>query len=209
MRNEWFAPAQVRFGCEAIEPGHMSLSWPFFMSREMPVRVNRVGAALIGVLLAICAHAAEPTVTNGVARLTDAPAIQFEMPEWDYANTSNPVLLTPDLFTNAMLGISRLKPGEPFMNDGPTIPADLNPKTIHALLAKRLRDTPGVKIKTERIGDREVVVATYMAGDQKGMEYAFEMNGYLIRVLLLAKPGHYFEAGARAALKVVSTLKPL
>lgn len=164
---------------------------------------------VIGLLLAVSAHAAEPIVANGVARLTDAPAIQFEMPEWDYANTSNPVLLTPDTFTNAMLGISRLKPGEPFMSDGPTIPADLNPKTIRALLAERLRDTSGVKIKTERIGNRDVVVATYTAGDQKGMEYAFEINGYLIRVLLLAKPGHYFDAGTRAARKVVSTLKPL
>lgn len=173
------------------------------------MHVNRVVAAVIGLLAAISAHAAEPTVTNGVARLEDAPAIQFETSDWDYTNTTNPFLLTPDTLTNAMLGISRLKPGEPLLSDGPAIPADLSPKTISATLAKRLRGKSGLAIKTERIGEREVVAATYTVGGRKGMEYAFEMKGYLVHVLLLAKRGPYFEAGARAARKVVATLKPL
>lgn len=170
---------------------------------------KKIIAMVFGMLLAVTAQAAEPVVSHGMAKLNDTPAIQFATSGWDYANITNPFLLTPDVLTNAMVGVSRLKPGEPFLQNGPPIPTRLTPKTIKAVLAKRLKGKSGLKIKTEKIGGREVAVATYTDGDKKGEEYAFAMHGYLVHVLLLANHGSYFKQGEHVARKVVETIKPL
>lgn len=173
----------------------------------MPAK--RVIAMFVGLSLAITAQAAEPVVSNGVAKLSDAPAIQFETSYWDYSNTNNPFLLTPDTLTNAFIGLSRLKPGEPWLNNAARVPVRLDTVTIKAALAKRLGNKTGLRIKAEMIGKREVVVAQYDEGDKRGAEYAFGLRGYLVHVLLIAKRGSYFDSGERVARKLVETIRPL
>ena len=48
----------------------------------------------------------------------------------------------------------------------------------------------------------------YAQPEKNGEEYAFVLNGYVVHILLLAKPGHQYEEGSRAAAEIVRTLRP-
>ncbi|NIR28506.1 MAG: hypothetical protein GWN84_04115 [Gammaproteobacteria bacterium] len=170
---------------------------------------RRLIAAIIGLGLSSLSFGAGPQVDQGVVELADEPAVRFRTSGWDHSNTTNPFLLTPDRLTNAMVAVSRLASGQPFLDGGPVIPEALDAKTVRAVLAARLEGKEDLRISTESIGDREIARAAYRDGGRRCVEYAFEMRGYLIHVLLLARPGAYFAAGTVVARKVIETIEPI
>jgi hypothetical protein len=173
------------------------------------MRIRMIAAALY-VLLAGAAYAAEELrVAGNVATLNDAPSIRFETSGWKNSSSSNPFLLTPDQLTNAMVGVSRLRPGQAFLTNGPVIPKSLDAATVQVLLAERLRGKPNVSVSTETIGGRQVAVAKYADAYTRRVEYAFPLKDHLVHVMLIAKDGRYFDSGNQVARKVVQTLKPL
>ena len=151
-----------------------------------------------------------PQVSNGVAVLSDDPPIEFSTSGWQHTNTTNPFLLTPDSLTNAMIGVSKLRSGDFYRgNDGPRVPDALDTSSIRSMLREELRDKTDLNLSTGSLGGRDVVKALYADGDKLGLEYAFELEGYLISVLLRAKPGAYFDRGTKAANRIVETMRPL
>ena len=172
----------------------------------------RVGTTAIVFLLlftAVPGIAQGPRVNGNVATLTDAPGIRFETSGWSHSNSSNPFLLTPDQLTNAMVGVTRLGPGQPFLTNGPVIPKSLDAATVQVLLTERLRGKPNVTVSTETIGGRQVAVAKYADAYTRRVEYAFPLKEHVVHVMLIAKEGRYFDSGNQVARKVVQTLKPL
>jgi hypothetical protein len=171
---------------------------------------SRTTAAAFLLLLAGAAHAAgELRVKGNVAFLRDDPGIRFETSGWKHSNSSNPFLLTPDQLTNAMVGVTRLPPGRPFLTNGPVIPKSLDAATVQVLLAERLRGKPNVKVSTETIGGRQVAVAKYADAYTRRVEYAFALKEHVVHVMLIAKAGRYFDSGNQVARRLVQTLKPL
>lgn len=161
------------------------------------------------LLVAACITT-NPQVSNGVAVLSDEPPIEFSTSGWQHTDTTNPFLLTPDSLTNAMIGVSRLRSGDFYRgNDGPRVPDALDTSSIRSLLREKLRDRTDLKLSTRSLRDQEVAKALYSDGDKLGLEYAFELEGYLISVLLRAKPGAYFDGGTKAANRIVETMRPL
>lgn len=144
---------------------------------------------------------------HNIATLTDTPAIQFRTSGWAYTNTTNPMLLTPNSLTNAMVGVSRFKPNEALPNNGPMVPNQLNPHSIAQLLQKKLADTENLAISTTTFNNRTIVTATYMLGGRNGVEYAFAMDGYLVHVILLATPGYYYELSKAVAEDLVNSIR--
>lgn len=159
------------------------------------------------LLLTGCAVAPQLVDDHNVATLTDSPAIQFNTSGWSYTNTTNPFLLTPDYLTNAMLGVSRLKPGETLLNNGPVIPSDLNTESISQLLQQKLSGKENLSVSVRSINEKSVIVATYESDNKNGIEYAFPLNGQLIHVLLLASPGTYYQQGKVVSEKLVGSIR--
>jgi hypothetical protein len=142
-----------------------------------------------------------------LAVLTDAPAVEFSTSGWSYTNTSNPFLLTPDYLTNAMIGVSRLKPGHPLFKNGPLITESITGAEVYKVFAAHLADKSDLRVETLQIAGRDVAHAVYRQPEKNGEEYAFVLNGYVVHVLLLAKPGHYYEEGSRVAAEIVRTFR--
>jgi hypothetical protein len=166
--------------------------------------------AVAFLFLSGIAHAAgELRVSGTVATLNDDPGVKFETSGWKHSNSSNPFLLTPDQLTNAMVGVTRLAPGQPFLTNGPVIPKSLDAATVQVLLAERLRGKSKVTVSTETIGGRQVAVAKYADSYTRRVEYAFPLKNHVVHVMLIAKEGRYFDSGNQVARKVVQTLKPL
>jgi hypothetical protein len=159
-------------------------------------------AALFHLTIA-CAQL--PSVTSEVAVLSDSPAATFNISGWSYTNTTNPFLLTPDSLTNAMVGVSRLPKGSRILRSSVVVPASLDISSIQVAMAERLRDKSQPTITTEKIGDRQVVVARYTDRNAEVVEYAFEFANHMVLVLLRAKSGPYFRDGAMVARKVVES----
>jgi hypothetical protein len=174
------------------------------------MRIGMILVVLYSLLASTLAYAAdELRVAGNVATLADAPGIKFETSGWKHSNSSNPFLLTPDELTNAMVGVSRLRPGQAFLTNGPVIPKTLDAPTVQVLLAERLRGKSNLSVSTETIGGRQVAVAKYSDPYTRRVEYAFPLKEHLVHVMLIAKEGRYFDSGNQVARKVVQTLKPL
>jgi hypothetical protein len=170
----------------------------------------RIAAVVFFALLASVTGAAEELrVTGNVATLMDEPGIKFETSGWKHSSSSNPFLLTPDQLTNAMVGVTRLGPGQPFLTNGPVIPKTIDAATVQVLLAERLRGKSKVTVSSETIGGRQVAVAKYADAYTRRVEYAFPLKDHVVHVMLIAKEGRYFDSGNQVARKVVQTLKPL
>ncbi len=168
---------------------------------------NVLSLIFFAFLLTSCANTPQLVNDHNVATLTDSPAIQFDTSGWSYTNTTNPFLLTPDYLTNAMLGVSRLKPGETLLNNGPTIPSKLYTETIAELLKQKLAGKENLSLSLRPINGKSVVVATYESDSKKGIEYAFPLAGQLIHVLLLASPGAYYQQGKVVSEKLVGSIR--
>ena len=166
----------------------------------------RISFACLALIL-VCASSLSLASKPELAVLSDVPAIEFSTSGWSYTNTSNPFLLTPDYLTNAMIGVSRLKPGQPLLKGGPIITEALTTSEVRETLAARLADKTDLKLETLSIAGHDVVHAVYVQPEKNGEEYAFILNGFVIHVLLLAKPGKYYEEGSRVAAEVVATLR--
>jgi hypothetical protein len=176
------------------------------------MRIGTTGTTAVAfflLLTAVPGTADELHIKGNVATLTDDPGVRFETSGWKHANSSNPFLLTPDQLTNAMVGVTRLRPGQPFLTNGPVIPKSLDAATVQVLLAERLRGKPNVSVSSETIGGRQVAVAKYADAYTRRVEYAFPLKEHLVHVILIAKEGKYFDSGNQVARKVVQTLKPL
>ena len=161
---------------------------------------------MLAFLMVSCASTPEIVDSNNIATLTDTPAIQFNTSGWSYTNTTNPFLLTPDYLTNAMLGVSRLKPNEAFPDNGPVVPSELNSEVITELLRKKLSGKENLAISSTNINGRPVIVATYISSNKNGIEYAFSLNSHLVHVLLLATPGNYYQQGKLVSEKLVGSI---
>jgi len=172
------------------------------------MKSRTIAVAFLILLAPVAGTAEEPRVRGNVATLTDSPSIRFETSGWSHSNTTNPFLLTPDKLTNAMVGVTRLRPGQPFLTDGPVIPKSLDAATVQVLLAERLRSKHAT-VSTETIGGRAVAVAKYADAYTRRVEYAFPLKDHVVHVILIAKEGRYFDSGNAVARKVVQTLKPL
>jgi hypothetical protein len=170
---------------------------------------TRTIAVVFLLLATVTAAAQELRVKGNVATLADEPGIRFETSGWSHSNSSNPFLLTPDRLTNAMVGVTRLGPGQPFLTNGPVIPKSLDAATVQVLLTERLRSKPNVTVSTETIGGRQVAVAKYADAYTRRVEYAFALKEHVVHVMLIAKEGRYFDSGNQVARKLVQTLKPL
>jgi len=174
------------------------------------MRIGMILAVLYFLLASALTYAADELhVSGNLATLSDAPGIKFETSGWKHSNSSNPFLLTPDELTNAMVGVSRLRPGTPFLTNGPVIPKSLDAATVQVLLSERLRGKSNLSVSTETIGGRQVAVARYSDPYSRRIEYAFALKQHLVHVMLIAKEGRYFDSGNQVARKVVQTLKPL
>jgi len=167
----------------------------------------KASIAFLALFFFGCASPAQNNVNTGVAVLSDSPAIEFKTGGWSYTNTTNPFLLTPDYLTNAMIGVSRLKPGEPLLKGGPIISTSLTTAEISPLLADRLSSKTDLTLETLTLGGREVVHAIYKDNEKMGQEYAFVLNGFVVHVLLIAKSGSYYEAGSGVVVKIVESIK--
>jgi hypothetical protein len=107
-----------------------------------------------------------------VVHLEDSPAVEFSTSGWAYANRTNPFLLTPDDFTNAMVGVSRLKKGESFPKDGPVVPEELDLAAIEKVLSERLKGKEDLEITSGSIDKREMIFARYKQGERRALEIA-------------------------------------
>lgn len=179
-----------------------------------------IRAYLCSTLLALllCGCASEPAMKENTVRrdgagtitLTDAPKVSFAVGGWQAGDTSNPLLLTPDLITNAMLAVSRLKPGEALLADGPDIPAGLDTDTLKSLMSERVASKGATSIRIHPMGRYAVVVADYQKSADGVLhqyrEYAFVLNGGVVHLLLVAKPGPYYASGNKVAEKVIESL---
>ena len=161
------------------------------------------------ILLSGCVTTGPSVSETNIVTLSDEPKISFSSSGWSYTDTTNPFLLTPDYLTNAMIGVSRFKVGDELLNNGPKVPATLSAESIQQLMKKRLADKAELSMSHKIVGRHTAIVATYIDGEKQGVEYAFELKGYLIHVLLLAKQGKYFEHGKMVAHKLVESMNPL
>lgn len=173
--------------------------------------MNKIFIAFFATLILIggCTSTPMTVDTNNIANLTDEPAIRFNTSGWSYTNTTNPFLLTPDLLTNSLLAVSRLKPGQHFPNDGPAVPNKLNQNAITALLKNKLASKENLVVSIDTINEKSVVVATYSEDGKKVTEYATELNGDLIHVLFMAIPGQYYQQGIIVANRLVGSIEPI
>jgi hypothetical protein len=167
----------------------------------------RTGIAAMGMYLLACSSIGLSAGRPELAVLSDAPAVEFSTGGWSYTNTSNPFLLTPDYLTNAMIGVSRLKPGQPFLKNGPIISEALTPEEMSKALAARLAGKNDLHVETLTIAGRDVAHASYTEPERNGDEYAFPFNGYVIHISLHAKRGRYYEEGTRVAAEILRTLR--
>jgi len=163
--------------------------------------------AIVAAAALLCGSAVLAGGRHETTVLSDPPAVEFANIGWSYTNITNPYLLTPDYMTNAMIGVSRLKPGQPFLKDGPIISDTLTPEEMSKALSTRLSGKEDLKVEIIDVAGRRVAHAAYTQPDKIGEEYAFALNGYVVHVLLQAKPGRYYEDGTRAALEIVRTLR--
>lgn len=173
-------------------------------------------ATLLALLLSGCAS--DPAKQESVLHkagsdtitLTDAPKVSFAVSGWQAGNSSNPLLLTPDLMTNALLAVSRLQPGDNLLADGPFIPAPLDMETLERMMSERAASKGAFSTRTHQMGRYQVVVADYQKAMDGVMhqyrEYAFVLNGGVVHLLLVAKPGRYYESGTKVAEQVIESL---
>jgi len=173
----------------------------------MSSKFKNILIGLLCCLVVACATTSTIEVSsNNIVSLNDAPAIKFSTSGWAHTNTTNPFLLTPDYLTNAMLGVSRMKSGESFPNQGPVIPIKLNPDVLESLLREKLSSKSELKVSKETINNRVVAIANYADGVKNGIEYLLILDGSLVHVLLIAERGQYFSDGRNVARKVVETI---
>lgn len=92
-----------------------------------------------------------PIVSAKVIRLSDAPSAVFNTSGWSNTNSSNPVILTPDLLTNAMIGVSRLAKGQPLLRSQVTVPESLDVESIRKAVNERLRGKANLSINVIEI----------------------------------------------------------
>lgn len=144
---------------------------------------------------------------SGMAYLSDGPIpIEFSTSGWSYTNTTNPFLLTPDYLTNAMVGVSRLKPGESIPN-GPVISGDLSVSSLMTLLKEKASKYDNASILQKSTNGKAVAISKYKNDSRHVIEYAFELNGVLIHILLSAKDMNYFQKGQVVAYNIINTIK--
>lgn len=178
----------------------------------------RAGLCASLLTLVLCGCASDPAKQENMVRqdgagtitLTDAPTVSFTVGDWQASNTSNPLLLTPDLLTNALLAVSRLQPGQSLLADGPDIPARLDTDTLKGLMSERVAAKGATSIRTHQMGRYQVVMADYQKSAdgvlRQYREYAFILNGMVVHLLLVATPGRYYESGVHEAETLIQSL---
>ena len=158
------------------------------------------------ILLASCAST-EPRVSErGFATLHDEPRITFHTSGWSYTNTTNPFLLTPDYLTNAMEGISRFKVGDSLLQNGPVVSEPINKEAIRELLNERKKSEDDLVITDKQIGSHDVVVAEYSDEEKIRKEYALELNGFLLHILVVANHGNYSSSAEAVVQRIIETV---
>jgi hypothetical protein len=167
-------------------------------------------ALLLLVFLAGCATqpaTVAPRVdAQGYATLRDEPAIRFSTSGWSHSDTVDPFLLTPNYLTNAMVGVSRFNPGDPAAQGGLSVPSALNAQNIQSLLNQLVGDEDGFNARSVTLHGREVVIADYPNEQRAQREYAFEFDGSLIRIVIVAQHGDYFDAATTVAENIIQTI---
>ena len=151
-----------------------------------------------------------PVPEGELLRLTDDPPVVFHRSGWGWANTSSPVILTPDTILNAMIMIGRWKQGT-HMPDGREVPAILNEEGLRSFIEASLRSqrsekTSEEEVLREEIGDREAVIARYRKEGKPNAMFAFAFADHLVYLVLIAKDDDYFERGMRVARGVVESM---
>lgn len=167
----------------------------------------KLTAFAVFVLIVLGCSATAPKVdSRGNVKLSGQPAITFHTSGWSYTNTENPFILTPDYLTNAMVGVSRLQPGQPILRNGSPVPEQINESTIRRVFEQKLGFESALVIDTQIIGPRAVVVASYSDEEKYRQEYGFELGGVLLHVVVVANHGHYASEAERVARTVIETM---
>ena len=163
-------------------------------------------AAALLMLVAACATTDPMVDARGYVALSGQPAITFQTSGWSYTNTQNPFILTPDYLTNAMVGFSRLEPGQPVLRDGPPVPEEINETSIKQLFEEKLGSENSLRIEAQNIGPRPVVVASYQDEEKYRQEYGFELGGVLLHVVVVANHGQYAEKAEQVARTAIEAM---
>ncbi|MDQ2076774.1 hypothetical protein [Marinimicrobium sp. ABcell2] len=167
-------------------------------------------ALLLFVFLVGCASqpaSVAPRVdAEGYVTLRDDPAVRFATSGWNHSDTSDPFILTPNYLTNALVGVTRFESGEMITQNGPRVPATLNAQSIRGLLDQLVGDEENFSSRSATVHGREVVIADYPNEQRSRREYAFEFEGNLIRLIIVAQHGDYFEAATAVAENIVGTI---
>ncbi|MEA5446723.1 hypothetical protein VCB98_12925 [Gammaproteobacteria bacterium AB-CW1] len=174
------------------------------MSQQIKFQLPSV-AALI-VLIAGCSSTAPTVDDRGYVALSGQPSITFQTSGWSYTNTENPFILTPDYLTNAMVGFSRLEPGQPILRGGPPVPDQINDNTIKQAFEHKLENQNNLGIETKNIGSYSVVIASYEDEEKYRQEYGFELGGVLLHVIVVANHGQYARDAEQVARTAIESM---
>ena len=166
-----------------------------------------LGIAVLVVMASGYATAAPTVDGRGYVTLSEQPAITFQTSGWSYTSTENPFILTADYLTNAMVGFSRLQSGEPVLRGGPPVPEELNENTIKRIFEEKLGSESSLEIRTQHIGSRSVVVASYGDEEKSRQEYGFELGGALLHVIVVANHGQYAREAEQVARTAIETME--
>jgi|GEM_PF-2876141 len=165
-----------------------------------------VGITLLLVIVSGCASTAPMVDGRGYVALSGQPSITFQTSGWNFTNTENPFILTPDYLTNAMVGFSRLQAGQPVLRGGPPVPDQINENTIKRVFEEKLGSESSLEMHTRDIGSRTVVVASYEDEEKYRQEYGFELGGVLLHVIVVANHGQYAREAEQVARTAIETM---
>jgi hypothetical protein len=148
--------------------------------------------------------------------LTDAPRCEFAWPAWDYASTSNPVLLTKNTLDRSMIGIMRIPVGRTLPRGKTHIAVGMTTQQITALLRENLQGR-GQKVESITSGRAAICgsEAARLNYTQPGFptrryeEYGFIRGGYFFHFLFAAAEGPEYAGQQKDFEHVVSTFRVL
>ncbi len=151
-----------------------------------------------------------PIMEGELLRLPDEPQVVFHRSGWGWTTTTNPVFLTPDNMTNAMIAIFREKKGTTYPS-GLEVPKGLDSDSVQSFLEAWVQKKPtekisGLEFSREEIGDRPTVRARYFEDGKPRSLLAFAFDDYLVLLVLAAKDDTYFKRGLEAAREVIVTI---
>lgn len=146
--------------------------------------------------------------------VSDPPAYEIRNYDWDFTNTSNPVILTKNYLNESLIGILRVAPSQTLPFGKTPVRVNMTEEEIGALMLENLHARGINQITQDNdvvIGGMKAVHFEYQYEESgkpyRGVGYGFQKEGSLFDIVFLAQTIQDYPSLRRDFDKIIASFK--